>query len=301
VRRKETMNPEPSTATPPCVTAPETAHPWLSHTGVIESIRPEIESVVTLRMRMTDRALATAYRFAPGQFNMLYIPGCGEVAISMSGPDIDDGHSIVHTIRFVGRVTNAIAQLQPGDTLGIRGPFGTPWPIDSMAGQDVVLVSGGLGMAPLRPVVYSLMRRRSEYGRVVLLYGARSPDLVLYSEELDDWRKAGIEIQQTVDRADDAWHGQVGTVPLLIDRLRGIRIDQSVMLVCGPEIMMHYSALSGLRIGLPETSIWLSMERHMQCAFGMCGHCQWGSQFVCRDGPVLRYDIAQPWMKVRDL
>jgi NAD(P)H-flavin reductase len=232
---------------------------------------------------------------------MLYVPGCGEVAISMSGPATDNGQHIVHTIRTVGRVTQAIEQLGIGEVIGVRGPLGTPWPIESLYDRDVVLVSGGLGMAPLRPVVYTLMNEPERFGRRILLYGARSPDLILYTDEIASWKEAGIEVNVTVDRADDQWHGHVGTVPLLIDRLSGIDPTRATMLVCGPEVMMHFSAKSGLARGLPRESIWLSMERNMQCAFGMCGHCQWGSHFVCRNGPVLRYDTAEPFLKVRDL
>lgn len=277
------------------------ANPWLSHTALIEEIRPEIESVATLILRLEDSALAANYRFAPGQFNMLYVPGCGEVAISMSGPSTDNGHRITHTIRTVGRVTQAIEQLTVGEMIGVRGPMGTPWPIESLYGRDVVLVSGGLGMAPLRPVIYALMREPKQFGKRTLLYGARSPDLLLYADEIDSWRKSGIDVHVTVDRATDDWHGHVGTVPLLIDRLIGIDPSRTAMLVCGPEIMMHFSAKSGLARGLARESIWLSMERNMQCAFGMCGHCQWGSHFVCRNGPVLRYDVAEPFFRVRDL
>lgn len=277
------------------------ANPWLSHPAVIEEIRPEIASVSTLVLRLENRELAARYRFAPGQFNMLYVPGCGEVAISMSGPATDNGHRIVHTIRSVGRVTQAIEQLGVGEVIGVRGPMGTPWPIESLDGKDVILVTGGLGMAPLRPVIYALMADPERYGRRTLLYGARSPDLILYADEIDSWRASGIDVHLTVDRADDDWHGHVGTVPLLIDRLAGVDPARTAMLVCGPEVMMHFSAKSGLARGLPRESIWLSMERNMQCAFGMCGHCQWGSHFVCRNGPVLRYDTAEPFLKVRDL
>ncbi len=277
------------------------ANPWLSHPAVIEEIRPEIESIATLILRLEDSELAANYRFAPGQFNMLYVPGCGEVAISMSGPDTDNGHRITHTIRTVGRVTQAIEQLVVGETIGVRGPMGTPWPMQSLHGRDVVLVSGGLGMAPLRPVVYALMKEPKRFGKRTLLYGARSPDLLLYTDEIDSWRESGIDVHITVDRATDEWHGHVGTVPLLIDRLAGIDAPRTGMLVCGPEIMMHFSAKSGLARGLTRESIWLSMERNMQCAFGMCGHCQWGSHFVCRNGPVLRYDTAEAFLRVSDL
>jgi NAD(P)H-flavin reductase len=277
------------------------ANPWLSHPAVIEEVHSEIEGVFTLVLRMADNGLASRYRFSPGQFNMLYVPGCGEVAISMSGPATDGGDRIVHTIRRVGRVTSAIEKLRPGDGIGIRGPMGKPWPIGDLDGRDVVLVSGGLGMAPLRPVVYALMNQPDRFGRRTLLYGARSPELLLYADEIESWRAAGIDVHVTVDRADDDWRGEVGTVALLIDRLDGLDPSRTSMLLCGPEIMMHFSAKSGLARGLPSSSIWLSMERNMQCAFGMCGHCQWGSHFVCRDGPVLRYDSAMPFLRVRDL
>jgi NAD(P)H-flavin reductase len=277
------------------------ANPWLSHPAVIEEIRPEIASVFTLILRLEDPQLAAHYRFAPGQFNMLYVPGCGEVAISMSGPATDDGRRIVHTIRSVGRVTQAIEQLGAGEVIGVRGPMGTPWPIESLDGKDVIVVTGGLGMAPLRPIIYALMAEPERFGRRTLLYGARSRDLILYADEIDSWRASGIDVLLTVDRSDDDWHGHVGTVPLLIDRLADIDPSRTSMLVCGPEVMMHFSAKSGLARRLPRESIWLSMERNMQCAFGMCGHCQWGSHFVCRNGPVLRYDTAEPFLKVRDL
>jgi NAD(P)H-flavin reductase len=276
-------------------------NPWLSLPAVIEEVRPEIDSVTTLTLRLQDEEKAARYRFAPGQFNMLYVPGCGEVAISMSGPISDDGNRIVHTIRTVGRVTQAISQLRPDDVLGVRGPMGTPWPMEAIQGRDVILVTGGLGMAPLRPVVYELMREPSRFGRCTLLFGARSPDLLLYASELDAWRASGIDVHLTVDRADAHWHGHVGVVPLLIDRLANLEPSSTSMLLCGPEIMMHFSAKSALARGIAPENLWLSMERNMQCAFGMCGHCQWGSHFVCRNGPVLRYDVAEPFLRVRDL
>ncbi len=281
--------------------------PWRSRPARIEAIEQEIPDVATLRLRLQPEANAVPYRFRPGQFNMLYVPGCGEVAISMSGPDnFHDGpgdppEGLVHTIRTVGRVTQAIQQLRVGDTLGVRGPFGTPWPMDEAEGGDVLVVAGGLGLAPLRPVVERLVAHRSRFGRAVLFYGARSPDLLLYERLFDTWRGAGVEVLCTVDRAEPDWSGAVGTVSLLVDRCSLVPGQQTSMFACGPEIMMHFAARSGLKLGLPPTSIWLSMERNMQCAFGMCGHCQWGSHFVCRDGPVLRYDVVEPWLHVRDM
>jgi NAD(P)H-flavin reductase len=276
------------------------ANPWLARTAVVEEITQEIASVATYRLCFTDPLVAQQYRFLPGQFNMLYIPGCGESAISLSGSPSLDGTQLVHTIRYVGRVTDAISKLGVGDRLGVRGPFGTSWPTEHCKGRDVIVMAGGIGLAPLRPVLYWFLENRQDFGRIVLLYGSRSPDLLLFADELKTWEKDGIEVQITVDRATESWRGAVGVVPLLLDRLAGLKPDQTEVLTCGPEVMMHYSAQSALRRGIPKNSIWLSIERHMQCAVGLCGHCQLGGLFVCRQGPVFRYDTIENSLKVRD-
>lgn len=285
----------------PMPSTTKACHPWVAQVAVVTEVRQEIESVATFRLRFRDAEVARQYRFLPGQFNMLYLPGCGESAISHSGPPENDGQDIWHTVRFVGRVTDSIAKLKVGDQLGVRGPFGTAWPLDACRHRDVVVMSGGLGLAPLRPMLYALMANRQDYGRVVLLHGARTPDTILYPAEIDDWRAQGIEVELTVDRSDGAWSGNVGVVPLLLDRLPNLRPTQTEVVTCGPEIMMHYSAISAMKRGIPESSIWLSMERNMQCAAGLCGHCQWGSLFVCKDGPVFRYDKIRSLLTVRDL
>ncbi len=278
----------------------QTHNPWLSHVAVVESIQSEIDSVATFHLRLTDAKAAAQYRFQPGQFNMLYLPSCGESAISLSGAPTYDGTELIHTIRFVGRVTHAMARLRVGDQIGVRGPFGTAWPLVSCHGNDVVILSGGIGLAPLRPAIYHILANRSQFGRVVLLHGARTPDLLLYAGQLDAWSNQGIEVQTTVDRADSQWQGTVGVVPLLLDRLSDLRSDKTQVITCGPEVMMHYSALSALKRGIPEQAIWLSIERNMQCAVGLCGHCQVGAVFVCRDGPVFRYDKIKHLLRVRD-
>lgn len=275
-------------------------NPWHAHMATIEEVRPEIASVATYRLKLLDPEAARNYRFQPGQFNMLYLPGCGEVAISLSGSPGSTGQDMLHTIRVVGRVTEAIARLRVGDRIAVRGPFGTPWPIEQCLGRDVLIVAGGIGLAPLRPLVYEILARRSHFARVVLLVGARSPDLLLYASELADWIEQGIEVQMTVDRADDHWTGNLGVVPLLLDRLSDLRPHDSVVFMCGPEVMMHYTALSALGRGIPREAIWLSVERNMQCAVALCGHCQLGPTFVCREGPVFRYDLLEPFLKVRD-
>lgn len=276
-------------------------NPWNAHMAIIEDVHPEIAAVATYRLRLLEPPSAQGYRFQPGQFNMLYLPGCGEAAISLSGAPSSAGAFLLHTIRVVGRVTEAIARLQPGDRIAVRGPFGTPWPVQQCLNRDVIIVAGGIGLAPLRPLIYEIMERRSEFARVVLLVGARSPDLLLYSDELARWSGQGIEVEITVDRADDHWTGNIGVVPLLLDRLKQLRPNESVVLMCGPEVMMHYSALSALHRGVPRDSVWLSVERNMQCAVALCGHCQLGPTFVCREGPVFRYDALEPFLKVRDL
>lgn len=276
------------------------ANPWLAHVAVIEAIQAEIDLVATYQLRFVDTNIARVYRFQPGQFNMLYIPGCGESAISHSGSPMLNGETMFHTIRFVGRVTDAIAKLRVGDTLGVRGPFGSAWPMERCSGRDVVVIAGGIGLAPLRPALYAFMEHREDFGRIVLLYGSRSPELLLYADELDSWQKHGIEIQVTVDRATESWQGAVGVVPLLLDRLAGLQADRTELVMCGPEVMMHYCALSALKRNIPKESIWLSIERNMQCAVGLCGHCQLGPMFVCRHGPVFRYDAIEPFLKVRD-
>ncbi len=278
-----------------------TCNPWVAHVALVTEVRPEIDSVATFRLRFRDQEIARQYRFRPGQFNMLYLPSCGESAISHSGPSDQSGEDFWHTVRFVGRVTDSIAKLQVGDQLGVRGPFGTAWPLETCRGRDVIIMSGGLGLAPLRPLIYALVAERDAFRRVVLLHGARTPDTILYRDEIAGWHNQGIEVELTVDRADGAWDGNVGVVPLLLDRLAQLKPAETEVVTCGPEIMMHYSAVSALVRGVPETSIWMSMERNMQCAAGLCGHCQWGPWFVCKDGPVFRYDKIRSLLKVRDL
>jgi NAD(P)H-flavin reductase len=227
--------------------------------------------------------------FAPGQFNMLTIFGVGEVPISLSGdPGATD--ALVHTIRAVGPVSQALTELRPGDPVGLRGPFGSSWPVEELARKDVVLVSGGLGLAPLRPAIYRLLAERERYGNVSLVYGARSPDQILFRRQLESWRRRlDIDIEVTVDHALSRWHGHVGVVTTLIPHVV-FDPGNTVALLCGPEVMMRFAISTLTDAGLAESAIHLSMERNMKCAIGRCGHCQFGSDFVCRDGPVFRYD-----------
>lgn len=277
---------------------PPQNNPWMVQMARIHKIERNTDDVLTYHLQLVEDPDAHAYRFLPGQFNMLYVPGCGEAAISMSGQP--NQSSLVHTIRNVGRVTSALAVMSPGEQIGVRGPYGTAWPMDACIGRDVILLAGGIGLAPLRPVIYALLANRQRVGKFTLLLGARSPDLLLYADEFSQWNQQGLHIITTVDRADDQWNGHVGVVPKLFDSLVDIQPDCTLVMACGPEIMMHYSAQAALRRGIPAHAIWVSLERHMQCAVGLCGHCQLGPLFVCKDGPVLAYDRAEPLMRIKE-
>ena len=276
------------------------SNPWLTHTVRIADRVDEAQGVSTYRMVVVGDARSQDYRFVPGQFNMLYLPGVGESAISMSGDPVKS-EGWIHTVRVAGNVTRTLAGLKTGDTLGLRGPFGTGWPVEELAGQDVVVVAGGLGTAPLRPLIYHLMNQRDLFGRVWLIIGARTPDGLLYPQEYKTWRDCGIDVQLTVDRPATGWNGHVGVVTLLIDRLQLTRPLQTHLVACGPEVMMKYAAKSGLAQGIKPAHIWVSLERNMQCAAGLCGHCQLGPDFICKDGPVLRYDRIGPYLFVEQL
>jgi NAD(P)H-flavin reductase len=231
---------------------------------------------------------------------MLYVFGVGEVPISISG-DPTQPQTLVHTTRAVGVVTQAIRALKRGATLGVRGPFGSHWPVEACVGKDVVLVAGGIGLAPLRPVIYQLLAQRKQYGNIILLYGTRTPADILYQRQLAQWRaRFDLDVDITVDRASDTWRGNVGVVTKLIPKAAFDPVD-TVAMICGPEVMMRFTIMELVKLGLPEEDIFVSMERNMKCAIGFCGHCQFGPSFICKEGPVLRYDQIKPWFGIREL
>jgi NAD(P)H-flavin reductase len=271
----------------------------LPYRAQILSIQSEAPMVSTFWLRFLNPELADSYQFAAGQFNMLAVPGMGEAAISISS-DPADHSKVGHTVRFVGNVTNAISRLKTGDVLGVRGPFGTSWPLEQHVGKDIFIAAGGIGLPPLRPVLYQIMARRSDYGRVVVIYGARTPADLQFTKEYKAWEAAGIELIVTVDRGDDNWTGLVGVVPLMFYRLR-MDPRKSVVYTCGPEIMIRFVIFEALARRIPVDSIFISMERNMRCGLGQCGHCQIGPYFVCKDGPVFTYEQLQPYFNVEDL
>ena len=238
--------------------------------------------------------------FAPGQFNMLSVFGVGEVPISFSG-DPADSSSVVHTVRAVGAVSVALAKLKKDQLIGLRGPYGRGWPLDSARGRDVLVIAGGLGLAPVRPLLYRLMADRQAFGHVSLLYGARGPSEILYRHEIETWRsRLDMEVEVTVDHADPSWRGHVGVVTSLIGRAL-FDPARTTAFVCGPEVMMRFSASALTAAGIAGDDIHLSMERNMKCAIGLCGHCQLGPVFVCRDGPVFSHTELARLMAVKEL
>lgn len=261
--------------------------PMLPESYRVQSYQRETDD--TFSVSLVPASGDNGIPFIPGQFNMIYAFGAGEVPISISG-DPALTKTCVHTIRSVGPTTRLLKALKPGAMVGIRGPFGVPWPVDRAIGKDLVLIAGGIGLAPLRPVLYHVLANREQYGRVVLLYGARTPGDILFPKELELWsRLKNLQVELTVDTADPSWRGNVGVVPKLISRAKYNSL-KAVAMICGPEIMMRYSIPELSASGISEDRIFISMERSMKCAIGFCGHCQYGGIFVCKDGPVFPYD-----------
>lgn len=247
------------------------------------------ESADVFTLGIEPPAASEKFSFRPGQFNMLYVFGVGEVPVSVSG-DPAKSETLVHTVRSVGAVTNEMRKLKSGDMIGVRGPFGSDWQIARHGGKDIILIAGGIGLAPLRPVVYHLLRQRNSYGRAFLFYGTRTPADLLFRKELRKWRSSfEMEVEITVDAPTGDWRGNVGFVTNLIQSER-LDAARTTALVCGPEIMMRFAVKELQKRGIGSKQIFISMERNMKCAAGFCGRCQFGPAFVCKDGPVFRLD-----------
>jgi NAD(P)H-flavin reductase len=264
----------------------------------VRNVRRETHDTSTLELRSGDGI--GRFLFSAGQFNMMYVFGVGEVPMSITGhPGKSD--SLVHTTRSVGAVTGAVCKLKRGDTVGIRGPFGSHWPMEEATGKDVILVAGGVGLAPLRPAVYQILSDRTKYGKVAVLYGTRTPGDILYQKELEQWRsRLDMRVEITVDRAPTTWRGTVGVVTSLLSKV-SFDPARAVAMICGPEVMMRFTVRELESRGVETKQIYISMERNMKCAVGFCGHCQFGPHFVCKEGPVFRYDRIAPFLAVREL
>ncbi len=277
--------------------------------AAVDNLRPQWFRVIRRRRETQDTWTlflappeGSPYAFLPGQFNMLYVYGVGEVPISISGNPILP-LPVAHTIRRVGTVTRALTSLKVGDMVGVRGPFGHPWPMELAEGKDVVIVAGGIGLAPLRPAVYHILEHREKFGNVVLLYGARTPEDLLYKRELEQWRgRFDVDVLVTVDRGDEQWRGHVGVVTtLFIQAERMFDAQKTVSFICGPEVMIRFTVRELLMRGVQEGDIFVSMERNMKCGQGLCGHCQFGPFFVCKDGPVFSYGDVEPLFGLREV
>jgi len=273
---------------------------FIPHPADIVEKRKEARYIFTFRLRFRDERLRQTFRFEPGQFNMVYIFGVGEVPISIVS-DPTDPELLDHTIRVVGRTTAALEKLKEGDTVGLRGPYGSRWPLEDFKGKDVIIVTGGLGCAPAVSVINYIVKRRDDYGALKILHGIKTPKDLLYRDRFRAWRRIpNTEVSLTVDHPDRQWKYNVGVVTNLFNQVR-IDYQNSVVMMCGPETMMKYAVRGLLSQGMSEGRIYLSLERNMKCAIGFCGHCQFGPSFICKEGPVFRYDRIKPWLEIREV
>ena len=264
----------------------------------IVSKKTENEGLFTFEMEpSTDHAIEP---LKPGQFNMIYAFGMGEIPISVSSLNVQYP-KIIHTIQDVGAVSKAICNSKVGAVLGVRGPFGSTWENKASKGKDIIIMAGGVGFAPLRPLIESIIKDRSSYNRVNVLYGTRSPDNILFHQDVISLQSnPDINFQVTVDHAFSNWYGHVGVVTTLIDSAV-FDPENTIAYVCGPEVMMRFGIQALSSKGIADENIFLSMERNMKCAIGHCGHCQYGPLFVCKDGPVFNYSNIKSYLNIREL
>lgn len=254
----------------------------------IVSRTQESRTIFTLHLRFTDKVCQDEYFFHPGQFNMLYLYGVGEVAISIVS-DPNEKNTFSHTIRAIGRVTRALQQLQPGDRIGVRGPFGRGWPLIDAKGKDVVIITGGLGCAPTVSVINYILARRSEYGALTILQGVKHSDDFIFRKQYAVWAAApNTSVHIAADVVGPKWSFGVGYVTDMINTLH-FQPDNTMVMMCGPEMMMHVAIDALVKQHIPEENLYLSMERNMECGLGQCGHCQYGGLFICKDGPIFSY------------
>lgn len=261
--------------------------------AVIQQIKPQTYDTITYTLSFVDPEMRQQYRFAPGQFNMVSVFGFGEAPISISSAPNGNG-SFDHTVRAVGNLTKALSRMKVGDVVGIRGPYGTHWPVEEARGKDILVVAGGIGLAPLRPFIMEVFRNRANYGLIEICYGARTPQDLLFTDEFDQWRSnPDTLVRVTVDRAPNGdWQGHIGVVTTLFNNL-SVQPENTIALLCGPDIMMRFGIIDLLKRHYNPEAIYVSLERRMKCGVAMCGHCQCGPYFVCKDGPVFRYSDIQ--------
>lgn len=262
-------------------------NPLKPRDAVIEATKRETYDTLIYTLVLKDGG---EFSFKPGQFNMVGLPGMGEAPISISS-EPSRRESFDHTIRAVGNVTRALANLEEGDEVMIRGPYGSSWPMEKAKGKDILIVAGGIGLAPLRSFIFHIFENRADFGYLEILYGARTPDDMLYTQEFPQWRKQEkVKLLLTVDQVPEgeAWEYGIGVVTELFDFVE-IPPASGIALTCGPEIMMRFVTMGLLQRGFSPGRVYLSMERRMKCGIAHCGHCQIGPKYVCQDGPVFTY------------
>ena len=275
------------------------AGPMIPTPVVVGDVSKETHDTFTLSIESEDNSVALP-AFEPGQFSMLYVFGVGELPISISG-DPEVRGRLVYTIRSVGQATHALVTRKPGDRIGLRGPFGTSWPLREARGRDLLVVAGGIGLAPLRPAILHVLRHRGDFGRLIVLYGARSPKDLLFKKQLAAWNYVpDTQVLSTVDYGGLSWRGYVGVVTTLFRYIR-IRPERTSAMICGPEVMMRFVVMELKNRGFNPDDVYVSAERNMKCAIGHCGHCQMGPLFVCKDGPVFPFERVRPWFYLREL
>jgi len=261
---------------------------YLPHPAIIESIQRESFDTKTFKLVFKDKALAESFNYKPGQFVQVSLLGVGESPISITSSPSDKGF-LELTIRAVGKLTRAIHQLKQGDKIYIRGPYGNSFPVDEVAGKDLYFIAGGIGLPPLRSVIKSVFVRRGDFGKIKILYGAKTPNELCFKEELKVWKQIdNIEVLLTVDEPDDRWQENVGVVTTLWGKTDMVS-PNGVAYICGPPIMIKFVIEKLLTSGFRDEDIYITLERYMKCGIGKCGHCNIAGMFVCIDGPVFTY------------
>jgi len=271
-------------------------NPYMPVPATIETVADETPNIKTFRLRPTE-----PMPFQAGQFVELSIPGVGEAPFTpSSSPAIAETMEV--TVMRAGRVTDRLHALSPGAKIGIRGPLGQPYPLKDFEKREVLIVGGGVGLAPLRSLLFALFQDAARYARIILRYGARTPaDLVYRGEVSRAWGRSGVDLLLTVDRSENGWTGNVGVVTTILERGKlSVNVDNSVAVVCGPPIMMKFSTVKLLDLGYAPGNIYLSMEKNMSCGIGKCGHCRLGPHYACKDGPVFVYDKIRALPRIWD-
>jgi len=248
-------------------------------------MRPETIDITTFRVTMDSSDGTGRFEYKSGQFAEVSVPGVGEAPISISSSPTRP-EAIEFSIRRVGELTNALHELKPGDKIGIRGPFGNFFPLEEMEGRNLLIIGGGIGLAPLRSVILNVFDNRAKYGRIDIIYGARSPQDLVFTSEYEEWQKVeNIRLHLTVDRGDENWKGNVGLVPTFLKELHPSP-ENTTSITCGPPIMIKFVIQALNEMGFPSEHIVTTLERRMKCGVGKCGRCNIGSKYVCLDGPV---------------